>query len=326
MSRLTIVMYHYVRDLKGSRYPELKGLDVHDFREQIAYLKKHYTPISAYDLMDAIERNAELPRNSVLLTFDDGYIDHFNHVFPLLDKEKMSGCFFPPAKCILENQILDVNKIHFILASVADKRVLVDYILRALDANRTEYSLESNDYFLRECAIPSRHDTGEVMFVKNSLQRDLPEELRKTLTNDLFGEFVSIDEKAFSRELYMDIEQVSCLQGNGMYVGSHGYDHYWLNTISESDQRKEISLSLEFLKRVGSSVDRWIMCYPYGAYNDTLVQILREYHCSVGLTAEVRIADTKQDNLLALPRLDTNDLPKNSLAQPNSWTAQVALR
>ena len=42
MNTLTVVMYHYVRDLKNSKYPALKGLDVQLFEEQILYLKKYY--------------------------------------------------------------------------------------------------------------------------------------------------------------------------------------------------------------------------------------------------------------------------------------------
>ena len=122
MTNVTIVMYHYVRDLAHSRYPEIKGLPIDKFKEQIAYLKRHYTPISAYDLMDAVESKSELPPKAVLLTFDDAYRDHFSEVFPVLDKENIAGCFFPPAKCLLESRVLDVNKIHFILACVPDKQ------------------------------------------------------------------------------------------------------------------------------------------------------------------------------------------------------------
>ena len=32
MSNLTIVMYHYVRDLKNTRYPGIKGLDIDLFK------------------------------------------------------------------------------------------------------------------------------------------------------------------------------------------------------------------------------------------------------------------------------------------------------
>jgi len=320
---LTILMYHYVRDLKYCRYPEIKGLAIDLFKEQIAYLKQYYNPISAYDLMDAIESGSELPPQPLLLTFDDAYIDHFTEVFPVLDKEKLSGCFFPSAKCILENIVLGVNKIHFILACVPNKSVLVNYIYQFLDENRSSYHLKSREFYWQKFGVPSRYDPAEVMFVKYMLQRELPEELRNIIIDDLFKKFVSNDEKAFSKELYMSIDQISCLQKNGMYVGSHGFNHCWLNFISEDDQRKEIDLSLEFLKKVGSDLDRWIMCYPYGAYNKSLLSILKKRNCSVGLTTKIGIADLKQDNPLILPRLNTNDLPKDSKSEPTEWTIKV---
>lgn len=31
-AKLTIIMYHYIRDLKKSRYPQIKGLDIHLFK------------------------------------------------------------------------------------------------------------------------------------------------------------------------------------------------------------------------------------------------------------------------------------------------------
>ena len=42
VNNLTIVMYHYVRDLKNSRFPGIKGLELDLFKEQIEYLHKHY--------------------------------------------------------------------------------------------------------------------------------------------------------------------------------------------------------------------------------------------------------------------------------------------
>ena len=41
MSHVTIVMYHYVRDLKRSKYPAIKSLDLALFKEQIKYIKKY---------------------------------------------------------------------------------------------------------------------------------------------------------------------------------------------------------------------------------------------------------------------------------------------
>ena len=160
--------------------------------------------------------------------------------------------------------------------------------------------------------------------MKRMLQLELPEELRNLVTDNLFRRFVTDDEESFSNELYMSIEQITCLQRNGMYVGSHGFDHYWLDSISVEQQRNEIEMSLQFLEELGSNPNRWIMCYPYGAYDETLLSILAELKCSAGLTTKVGIADLNLNPLL-LSRLDTNDLPKDSRSAPNEWTIKASL-
>lgn len=323
--KLTIVMYHYIRKLNISRYPEIKGLDVDFFHEQIKYLNKYYNIISAYDLLGAVESNSSLPPNAILLTFDDGYIDHFTQVFPVLDRLKLSGLFFPPAKCILERKVLDVNKIHFILASEQNKKKIVDDIYILLDKKRSSYELKSNQYYWQKFAIQNRFDSAEVVFIKCILQREIPEKLRRDITNTLFNKYVTLDEAAFAEELYMSIDQVSHLQRNSMYIGSHGYSHCWLDSVSENDQIKEVDLSLQFLKSIGNNIERWIMCYPYGAYNETLLRIITKRGCVIGLTTNVDVADLNLYNPLTLPRLDTNDLPKNVNAEPNEWTIKAIM-
>ncbi len=320
---LTIIMYHYVRDLKNSRYPDIKGLDINLFKEQIGYIKRYYNVISAYDLMDIIESNDALPPRALLLTFDDAYIDHFVNVYPILDRYNLSASFFPPAKCIIEHTVLDVNKIHFILASVSDKSSIIEDIYRFTNKNRSFYKLESNEYYWKKFGKPSRFDPAEVIFIKRMLQCELPKSLRTTIINKLFRKYVTRDEAMFSQELYMNIEQITHLQRNGMYIGSHGFNHYWLNSLSQNEQEKEVDLSLKFLKTIGSNTKRWIMCYPYGAYDASLLDLLRSRGCLVGLTTKIGIADLGQDDPLTLPRLDTNDLPKSSEVGPNEWTIKV---
>jgi len=105
-------MYHYVRNIKESRYPGINGMEVDHFRGQIGYLKRHYNFITMEQLVNSIHSNYKLPPNAVLLTFDDAYIDHFTHVFPILIENEIQGSFFIPAKTVLDHKLLDVNKIH----------------------------------------------------------------------------------------------------------------------------------------------------------------------------------------------------------------------
>lgn len=316
-------MYHYVRDLRHSNYPEIKGLSKDKFEEQVLYIKKHYNVISGEELMDTIVEGALLPPNPLILTFDDGYIDHFSNVFPVLDKENLPGCFFPPAKSILEHEVLDVNKLHFVLASVPEKQMLVKLIFRKIDENQSRYNLLASSEYWEKLAKPSRFEPAEVVFCKRVLQQELPLKLRQAIINKLFNQYVTNDESSFAQDLYMSLDQVRELQSQGMYIGSHGYNHFWLNTLATRQQEKEIDRSLMFLKSVGVTDGRWIMCYPYGAYNNSLLSVLKSRNCVAGFTTEVGLASLDKNNALILPRLDTNDLPKDSNANVNEWTLKA---
>lgn len=317
--KVTVVMYHYVRDLKHSRYPDIKGLDISLFYEQIMFLKKHYQFITMELLIDSFGNGSSLPEKSVLLTFDDAYSDHFQYVFPFLDKHNIQGSFFPPVKAITEHKVLDVNKIHFILAAESDKSKIISEIRNELNIASRDHHLESFDFYYNKLAKANRFDTAEVVFMKRLLQVELEEPLRNIITNQLFEKIVGIDEGSFSRELYMDIEQIQCMRRNGMHIGSHGYDHYWLGSLNEEKQRVEIEKALDFLTLIGCDINNWTMCYPYGNYNETTIELLKEYNCKLAFTTEVNIADIQNHNRYALPRIDTNDIPKDMHANPNDW-------
>ena len=321
MRQVTIVMYHFVRKLASSRYPEIKGLDVSDFEGQLRYIMRHYNVVRMEDVISGLaDPDYKIPKNALLLTFDDGYADHFQNVFPLLQKFGVQGSFFPPARPILENIVLDVNKIHFLLATLDDLSPVIDSIESLILENGTELGFKSPSEYWSEFAHANRFDDAQTIYVKRMLQSGLPKKLRIRLTEQLFREYVSADEASFAQELYVSANELMEMREHGMYIGSHGYDHCWLNTISRSEQESEIRKSLEFLSSLGCDTADWVMCYPYGGYNDSLIQLLRESGCCVGLTTNVAIADLDESNPMELERIDTNDLPKSPDAPASTWT------
>ena len=81
---ITIVMYHYVRELKSSRFPKIKALEVQDFAAQVQFLKNHYNIITMEEFLLYLDQKEKIPERALLLTFDDGYKDHFKYVLPIL--------------------------------------------------------------------------------------------------------------------------------------------------------------------------------------------------------------------------------------------------
>lgn len=310
MKKLYIVAYHYVRDLSLSRYPNIKGLDYPLFKEQIEFFKSRFNPVTIEDVEAYYGGDKDaLPDDALLLTFDDGYIDHFTYVFPILRENNIQGSFFIPGKPFSENTLLDVNKLHFILASasIAD---LYNEVLSSIDdlIKNNECPLPSREELLEKYAYDKRFDKKETVFVKQMLQTVLPLNIRRRILSDLFDRYVGVDETVLAHELYLNKDQIRFMKKNGMYIGLHGYEHSRLNAMTVPEMEADIDAALSALSDVVDT-GSFIMNYPYGNYNDDVVSCLKRKGCTLSMTVEPRMADPDKDSPLLLPRLDCNDFP-----------------
>lgn len=301
-------MYHYVRNIQDSSFPEIKGLEFESFKRQLDFLNKKFSIISYKDLVLSLKGESNLPKNPCWLTFDDGYKDHYQFVFRELKSRGIEGSFFVPVFPILQNKVMDVNKIHFILANIQDKNKLLLHVDNlAFKAGITKEDLLE---FKKKLMRPGRYDPQEVVYIKRMLQQALPINIRTSIIKQLFAKFVSNDEADFSCNLYLDVNELSEMINSGMYIGNHGYSHMWMDKLDKIEQEEEIIKSIQFLKNIGAPTVDWIMCYPYGGYNSNTLEIVRKFDCLAGVTTIPRIANLDKDSPYELPRLNTNDFPQ----------------
>ena len=304
-------MYHYTRDLKHTRYPSIKGMDVELLKKQLAFFQSSFNVVRMEQVIASINGEDKLPDKAILLTFDDGYIDNYMYALPLLEEFGYQGSFFIPGKTFTEHKLLDVNKIHYILAC-ADVSQLVNDVKEKLDYYRgSEFDFPATEELWSQYAKESRFDNRETIFVKRILQTVLPERLRSFISSELFKKYVGITEEQLAYELYMNEDQIRALKRHGMFIGIHGYDHYWLGNMQEYEMMKDISKALEVMDEF---IDRkeWVMNYPYGNYTPEVISYIRSMGACVGVTTRVHAADLDSDSALELPRLDCNDFPPQS--------------
>lgn len=85
-ARVPIIMYHQV---KNNRL----GKDVispQEFESDLKYLSEHhYNTITMTELIDYVYKDAKLPPDPIIISFDDGYLSTYKYVFPLLKKYNM---------------------------------------------------------------------------------------------------------------------------------------------------------------------------------------------------------------------------------------------
>ena len=322
-SCLTIVSYHYVRPIRDSQYASIKGLEKTDFEGQMKYIMRHYNVVSMEHVVASIRGEEQLPQMALLLTFDDGFSDHYLHVFPHLVQHGISAAFYPSVSPTVERKMLDVHKIHFILACESNKIALVDSLNEHIEQARESFDLEPIHVYEKDYKNPNRYDSGEVIYIKRMLQHALPDVLRKEITDNMFGKFVTNDQSAFADELYLNEEQLKIMIAEGMHVGGHGVHHEWLNHCDKSHQESIVRDCRGFLDSIGVSSQYMTFCYPYGAYNDDTKAIIARHGFDLALTTEVGVADLCLHDNYMLPRLDTNDLPKSCQAETVSWTRNL---
>lgn len=319
---LTVVMYHYVRDLARSRFPNIKGLETSLFEEQLAYFARFYTFVTPAECLDAVVEGGDLPPNPLLLTFDDGISDHYLNVVPLMREARIRGVFFVNAKPLAEDCVMDVHKIHFLLASCPDAAALLQEIRAWLFEHETTRDLAS-PIGEKKIVNETRYDSDDVSAVKKLLQRDLPDAVRKELCRELFARHVTADEAAFSAELYMNRAQVREMASDGFVIGSHGYDHVWLNSLGPQEQAREVSMSISTFGNILGGPGRWMFSYPYGAYNADTKKALKALGCGLAFAAAPGFAALEETRRFELLRFDTNDFPKDRSAVENDLTRQA---
>ncbi len=299
---LSTIMYHYVRQYNND-FTGLKILELENFKSQINYLISNFNILSPNEFFKILKNKLIFPKNSCLLTFDDGYKDHYIDVFPYLKKNNLKAFFFISAQPLIEGKVLDVNKIQFILSKNSNHKNILKKIFDMIDDpnfNKTNYEKNFDQLF------KNRYDNRYTILIKNLLQKDLQENLRKKIISYLFKKYVSIDEKEFASDLYMSNSEIKNLHDSGMFIGNHSYSHPWLDKMNYNQQYNEIKRSLDFLQKItGQGI--WTMCYPYGSYNADTIRILKNLKCNASFTTKPSTINSIK-SLYEIPRLDTNDI------------------
>ncbi len=95
--RVPILMYHHIRNMKPTftTKDRLFTVTPEAFLAQMEGLKRAgYTTVTPRDLEMAMDGKKQLPKKSVLLTFDDGYREHATIVLPILRRLHLDATYF----------------------------------------------------------------------------------------------------------------------------------------------------------------------------------------------------------------------------------------
>ncbi len=95
--RIPVFLWHHVGPVPGYKSERTLNVSIETFRQQMEYLKaKEYRTLSIDEFIYQIKSGNNPKQKSVLLTFDDGYMDNYTNVFPILKEFGFKATFFIP--------------------------------------------------------------------------------------------------------------------------------------------------------------------------------------------------------------------------------------
>ena len=89
--KIPVLMYHQFRDKTNAGSVVAKE----EFKKQIKYLKDNgYNTITLKQLIDFKQGKENLPKKSILITSDDGYLSNYEFMYPILKENNMKATIF----------------------------------------------------------------------------------------------------------------------------------------------------------------------------------------------------------------------------------------
>jgi peptidoglycan/xylan/chitin deacetylase (PgdA/CDA1 family) len=245
-STVSILTYHHVAD-DDTAYPYDPGVadaTPNQFRRQMEMLARYGTPIGIDELIRAVE-GAPLPKNPVMVTFDDGYRSCHDVALPILRAVGMRATFFVATGYISDRKLYWWERIAYCLSQARLPAAIITYP--------------------RPVEVRARHPHAQRVLadiIKNTPNLDI-----KRFIDELcaaFGvEWSDEIEAMHAGNLIMSWDHVRALSRAGMDVESHGRWHRVLQTLDEGLLRDELEGSKQDLEAQLGRPCRAI-AYPVG--------------------------------------------------------------
>ncbi|NSW52303.1 MAG: polysaccharide deacetylase family protein [Anaerolineae bacterium] len=294
-----ILMYHRVADISTSPYHGI--VSVAHFSQQMAYLHQRVRFLPLMELAGALQRRM-IPKNSVVVTFDDGYADNFQNALPILAQHQI------PATIFLTGEAIDSGKEYWwdelerilILPEQLPRDVHLALGGHVVQCDFWRFDPQQRVQFLRA-----------VHGVLKTLRSDEREALLEALRS-------VVGAPGGCRPAYRPMSQAEitdAIRTGLVTFGAHTMTHPVLSMLGQEDQRDEIMGSIRQVEAVtGCSVSSF--AYPFGTmkdFNSATLDILTNAGIQVAVTTVEERVSLHSDPL-QLPRFWVGDWDQTMFA------------
>lgn len=285
---LAILRYHAICGPEGYRYADPAiCISPDSFEQHVAYLTREYTVLRLEDAARRIAARQPLPRNAVVITFDDGYADNLVAA-RTLHKYGATATFYITAGCLAGGQPFWPAELRHLLNSITAPRV-------AVHSGPVSLELDVTDAVARAAAVKRLTKTFK------SHPITVREELRQQLRE--------LAQASEMHRVMLTWDEVREMRALGMTIGSHTMTHPNLPSAGVSAATQEITDSKARLER---ELDEAVtmFSYPNGGAERYCTPELQRVVAEAGFTAAVTSRNAfagATSNVYSLERIEVEE-------------------
>jgi peptidoglycan/xylan/chitin deacetylase (PgdA/CDA1 family) len=255
-----IVMYHGVID---DRTPVINGrhLGKSSFKRHLEYYKRNFDVVPLEQIFDIYRNGTRLRKKCIALTFDDGYINNYSIVAPLLEEYNLPATFFIQGMSMVDSDAVTWPDVIDVLYHFKEKSIRLANDVFEVDSKRHGYYATGSGLALTE-VIKNLDPEGRSQFFLYLDSNFRYKDLLKKIDRNLWR--------------LMSPKEVFSLSKNRLFeIGSHSYSHLCLANINESHIREELGRSKDILEEICQQ-DVISLAYPDGSYDEGVKRISLE--------------------------------------------------
>lgn len=301
--RAAILCYHSVAERSDHPQQYLsENLTVapEAFERQIRFLSQHYSIVQLESLVDCLRSGHRPDRDSVAITFDDGYRDNYEHAFPILRRHGVSATFYLTTGCIENLQLLWTAQLR--------------YVISVTHLDNLQLNGMANCSF--DLSTPQGREDAFTMLVVH--MKNIPTPQRLELL-EVVCKKLQVNEFLPLGRVMMSWNQMREMHREGMSFGAHTVTHPNLPNTELEEARQEIQESKQMLEdQLGGRVDHF--AYPNGRGSSHLTQGIKELVREAGFCSAVTSQKgcvQSGDDLFSLRRIGV--YKKHSSLTQFSW-------
>ena len=286
--RLAILRYHAICGPEGYSYADPAICITPDcFERHVAYLAREYRVLRMEDAAGRIAAGEPLPRNAVVITFDDGYADNLAAA-RILHKYGATATFYITAGCLAGGEPFWPAELRHLLNGVPAPRI-------ELRSGSVALELDLADASARAGALRR--------LTKTFKSHPIPvrEELRRQLR--------TLAASSEMPRVMLTWDEVREMRALGMTIGSHTMTHPNLPSAGLSAAAQEIADSKARLEReLGEPVT--MFSYPNGGAERYCTPELQRLVAEAGFAAAVTSRNAfagATSNLFGLERIEVEE-------------------